>query len=200
MSGALIAFEGLDQSGKETQVRRLRDRLERAGHAVDSLTFPCYATPIAREIARALGSGHEYAPDVLQLLFIANRYEYRPQILEWTRAGHIVLCDRYLASSVAYGEAQGVDAAWLLDVQRQLPQPDLTILIDISPQTASVRKAAGRDRFERDLALLTRVRESYLRQARTPGWHRVDGEQPIDAVASDIVRIMEARPGLLPRP
>lgn len=196
VSGALIAFEGLDQSGKETQARRLQSRLERAGRDVVSLTFPCYATPIAREIERALHGEREYAADVIQLLFVANRYEYRPRIEEWLAAGRVVLCDRYLASSIAYGEAQGLDPRWLADVQKGLPPPAVTILIDIAPETAVARKASGRDRFERDMALLTRVRASYLRQAEAPAWARVDGEQSIDAVEADVLRVIAARPTL----
>jgi dTMP kinase len=188
MNGALIAFEGLDQSGKATQAGRLRARLEAHGRDVVTLTFPCYETAIAKEISRALQGEREYAPDVLQLLFIANRYEYRARMLQWLHAGRIVLCDRYLASSVAYGESQGLDPMWLLDVQRHLPQPDVTLLIDIAPRTAVARKAAGRDRFERDLELLSRVRESYLRQATSPGWRRIDGERPPDEVEADIAR------------
>jgi hypothetical protein len=55
--------------------------------------------------------------------------------------GTILLCDRYLASSVAYGEAQGLDAAWLTEIQRYLPQPDLTVLLDIVPDVSASRKA-----------------------------------------------------------
>ena len=80
-------------------------------------------------------------------------------------AGTVIICDRYLASSIAYGEAQGVDGAWLREIQRYLPPPDLTILLDIAPETAAGRKTANRDKYERDLALLSRVRESYRRQA-----------------------------------
>ena len=81
----------------------------------------------------------------------------------------MVVCDRYLASSIAYGEAQGVDAAWLTEIQRLLPQPSLTILLDIPPDASLKRKKAARDKFERDLPLLGRVRESYLRQAAAAG-------------------------------
>ncbi len=194
MTGALIAFEGLDQSGKETQVRRLSDRLERAGHQVVALTFPCYQTEIAHEIKRALDGARDYAPDVLQLLFIANRYEYRTLISSWIADGHIVLCDRYLASSIAYGEAQGLDPGWLAATQRLLPAPALTILIDIAPETAVARKASGRDRFERDVALLRRVRASYLRQASADQtWIHIDGERPIDVVAAEIHDVVDAR-------
>jgi dTMP kinase len=193
MPGLLIAFEGLDQSGKETQAQRLSERLAALGHRVRLASFPDYSTPIGREIGRALRDEHEYAADVMQLLYIANRYERKPQLAAWLAAGDIVLCDRYLASSVAYGETQGLDATWLADTQRHLPLPDLTILLDIAPATAVARKALGRDRYERDLALLTRVRESYRRQADAPGWARLDGERGKDDLAGDIFEVVSAR-------
>jgi dTMP kinase len=189
----LIAFEGLDQSGKETQVRRLAARLQAEGEEAETLAFPCYRTEIAQEIARALRGERAYPADVLQLLYIANRYEYRARIAECLAAGRHVLCDRYLASSVAYGEAFGLDADWLFDVQRHLPQPDLTIVLDIRPATAVSRKARGRDLFEQDLALLGRVRDSYLRQAQRTGWWVIDGEQSPDAVEDQVVRLVRAR-------
>jgi dTMP kinase len=193
MPGLLIAFEGLDQSGKETQAHRLARRLEALGHCVRLASFPDYTTPIGREIGRALQGEHEYAADVMQLLYIANRYERKPELAAWLSAGDIVLCDRYVASSVAYGETQGLDAAWLSDTQRHLPQPDLTILLDIAPDTAVRRKAAGRDRYERDLLLLTRVRESYQRQAQAAGWCPLDGERGKDDIAADVFDAVTAR-------
>jgi len=192
-AGRLIAFEGLDQSGKETQWRRLRQHLERGGHRVEALAFPDYETPIAREIARALGGERDYPPDVLQLLFIANRYEFRPRIEAWLDEGLIVLCDRYLASSVAYGEAGGLDPDWLFTVQRHLPQPDLTILLDIDPASALRRKRVDRDRFERDLGLLERVRASYARLAADACWVKVDGEASIDTVEAVVLNAVRAR-------
>jgi len=179
----LIAFEGLDQSGKETQARRLADALRNGGRRVETLSFPDYATPIGKEIGAALRGERDFGPDVMQLLYIANRYEKKPLMLEWLSAGVDVVCDRYVASSVAYGESQGLDAAWLVATQEHLPQPDLTIVLDIAPETAVARKQADRDRYERDLALLARVRESYQRQARQPKWALISGEQPKDAIA-----------------
>ena len=193
MPGLLIAFEGLDQSGKETQAHRLAGRLEALGHRVRLASFPDYTTPIGREIGRALRDEHEYPADVMQLLYIANRYERKPELAAWLAAGDIVLSDRYLASSVAYGETQGLDAAWLADTQRHLPVPDLTILLDIAPATAVARKATGRDRYERDVALLTRVRESYRRQADAQGWARLDGERGKEDLAADIFEAVSAR-------
>ena len=193
MAGMLIAIEGLDQSGKETQAQRLRERLREAGHKVRLLSFPDYGTSIGEEIARALQGEREYGSDVMQLLFVANRHERREAIREWVDGGLILVCDRYRASSIAYGEALGLDAGWLEDIQRYLPRADLTIFIDIAPETAAKRKSQGRDRYERDLSLLERVRSSYQRQAASPDWARVDGERAIDEIAEDVFTAVQAR-------
>jgi dTMP kinase len=192
-SGFLVAFEGLDQSGKQTQAELLRTFVESRARACQLLSFPAYETSIGQEIHHALHGERDYPADVLQLLYIANRYEKKPQIEQWLGDGTIVVCDRYLASSVAYGEAQGLDAAWLADAQRLLPAPALTILLDIAPETAARRKVSNRDRYERDLALLGRVRQSYQRQAQQGGWLRLDGERLKESVADDIVRAVEPR-------
>ena len=105
MRGLLIAFEGLDQSGKQTQAELLRDRLGAAGRTVQLVSFPDYHTAIGEEIGRALRGEREYGPDVMQLLYVANRTEWKPRIEAALAAGTVVVCDRYLASSVAYGEA-----------------------------------------------------------------------------------------------
>jgi len=192
--GFLIAFEGLDQSGKETQAQKLRERLRAEGHKVRLLSFPDYGTSIGEEIARALQGERDYGPDVMQLLFIANRYERKPAVEQWIEGGLILICDRYRASSIAYGEAHGLDGEWLSEIQKFLPGPDLTILFDISPETALRRKTVGRDRYERDLELLERVRASYRRQATTEaGWEIVDGEQPRAAVTESVTRIVDER-------
>jgi dTMP kinase len=193
----LIVFEGLDQSGKETQAKALRARLEQDGYRVQFLSFPDYETPIGREIRQALDGAREFAPDVMQLLYVANRLECRETLQAWLTAGDIVICDRFRASSVAYGEAQGLDPDWLDRIQQYLPEPDLTLLLDISPDTAVLRKSTGRDRFERDLALLARVRRSYHRQAAEPGWVTINAEASKDQVASAVAAAVAPR--LAPR-
>jgi dTMP kinase len=191
--GHVLAFEGLDQSGKQTQSERLAEVLRGEGRQVEFLSFPEYPTAIGAEIGRALNGERDYEPDTLQLLYIANRYEFRPRMRHWLAGGAIVICDRYLASSVAYGEAQGLDPSWLLDVQRYLPQPSLTIVLDIPPEVSLQRKHAARDRFERDLPLLSRVRASYQRQATAPGWVLIDGQQPRDAVTAEVTSAVRSR-------
>jgi dTMP kinase len=193
MAGLLIAFEGLDQSGKQTQAEWLRDYVATAGRECRLVSFPDYTTPIGTELSRALGGERDYAPDLMQLLYVANRYERRDEMEQWLRDGVVLLCDRYVASSIAYGEAQGLDPRWLNEIQRFLPPADLTILLDIAPETAAARKASGRDRYERDLDLLSRVRDSYRRQASGPGWLALDGERRKEDVSGDVVTAVAIR-------
>src|SRR4026209_2874460 len=88
-SGSLIAFEGLDQSGKQTQAELLRDRLKQEGRKARLVSFPDYGTSIGEEIARALAGEREYGPDVMQLLYVANRYERKPDIARWLEGGGV---------------------------------------------------------------------------------------------------------------
>ena len=197
MRGVLIVFEGLDQSGKQTQAEALLDLVSARGRQCRLLSFPDYETAIGGEISKALHGERDYAADTLQLLYIANRYEKRAEIEAALAAGTIVVCDRYMASSIAYGEAQGLDPAWLTDTQKFLPQPDLTIVLDIVPETAVERKSSNRDKYERDLALLSRVRESYRRQAAQPGWLLLNGSRAKSDVSADVAT---AAAPLLERP
>ena len=184
--GLLIVFEGLDQSGKQTQAEALRDWLAAQGRVVRLLSFPTYETPIGAEIGRALHGERDYGSDVMQLLYVANRFEWKPEIDRERAAGTVLVCDRYLASSIAYGEAQGLDPKWLAEIQTPLPQPDLTVLLDISPDVSKARKQAGRDKYERDMTLLTRVRASYVRQAQEHGWARIDATRDRLLVSADV--------------
>jgi len=189
--GRLIAFEGLDQSGKQTQALRLREALEADGRKVVSFDFPDYRTPVGQEIGIALKGGRTFPPDCLQLLYVANRCEHRPAIEAALAAGQWVVCDRYVASSIAYGEAQGLDPEWLALIQRVLPPADTTVLLDIAPEIAAQRKQQHRDAFEQDLGLLGRVRASYLRQASsTQGWRVVDAARDPDAVMVDVLTLV----------
>ena len=107
-------------------------RTPRTGRAARCapLSFPDYDTPIGQEIRKALAGERDFAPDVMQLLYVANRFEYKPRLDAWLAAGDIVICDRYRASSVAYGEAQGLDAA----LARRDPAPSAGARRDGAPR------------------------------------------------------------------
>jgi len=192
--GLLVAFEGLDQSGKQTQAEALVRHFTDAGQPCRLLSFPDYTTAIGAEIGRGLRGERDYAPDVMQLLYVANRHEKKAEIVRALEAGEAIVCDRYIASSIAYGEAHGLDAAWLEEIQRFLPPPDLCLLLDIAPETAAARKKTGRDRYESDLALLSRVRQSYHRQAAASDrWVLLDADRARESVQADVVTALGSR-------
>ena len=184
--GLLVVFEGLDQSGKQTQAEALRDWLIADGRSVRLLSFPTYDSALGAEIGRALHGERDYGADVMQLLYVANRFEWKTDMVRALSEGTTLLCDRYRASSVAYGEAQGLDARWLESMQAPLPEPDVTILLDMAPETSLARKQTGRDKYERDLELLGRVRQSYLRQAKEGQWTVLDAVRDREVVAQDV--------------
>ena len=78
-------------------------------------------------------------------------------------------------------------------MQKFLPPASLTILLDIAPDTAVTRKSVDRDRYERDLAMQGRVRESYLRQAAEQRWIVLDGERSKDVIAADVISAVMSR-------
>ena len=104
-------------------------------------------------------------------------------------AGQIVVCDRFTDSSIAYqGAGRELDDKDIAALSRFATGglvPDLTVLLDIAPDVSARRKIADRDRYERDLALLARVRESYIRQI-DHHWVRLDADRNREAIASDV--------------
>jgi thymidylate kinase len=96
---------------------------------------------------------------------------------------------------VAYGEAHGLDPAWLTDTQKFLRPADLTVLLDISPEIAVKRKTMDRDQYERDTQLLSRVRDSYVRQAVAMNWVTIDGSRSREDVSADVMAAVSKRLG-----
>src|SRR5260370_16439285 len=134
MPGLLIAFEGLDQSGKQTQAELLRDRLKEEGGKARLVSFPDYGTSIGEEIARALQGERDYEPDVMQLLYVANRYERKADLQRWLDGAVVLVRDPHAASSAAYGKAQPPEPYWLLAPQAVPPTPTLNILPPLTPR------------------------------------------------------------------
>ncbi len=188
----LIALEGIDQSGKKTQASLLAQRLRELGYEVEQISFPDYSTPIGREIRAFLEGRRPYRPEIRQLLYVANRWELRDRLEGWLREGKVVIADRYVPSGLAYGLANGLDLDWMVELEKGLPEPELVIILDISPTEASRRKV-GQDVYERDYEFLQRVRSSYLQLAREFGWVVIDGSKPIDRVSESIWKTVKAR-------
>lgn len=183
MNEALFfTFEGLDGSGKTTQIGRLAEHLESRGRSVRVFREPG-GTELGERIRELVLSGGEVVPWAEVSLFAAARaqlveMEIRPALT----AGHDVICDRYLDSSVAYqGYARGLGSQLVLDWNLQVTGgllPGLTFLLALpaedasarigedSPSDPSSRADGGLDRLEREsLEFRRRVERAYLRLA-----------------------------------
>ncbi|HZM14369.1 MAG TPA: dTMP kinase [Candidatus Krumholzibacteria bacterium] len=195
MAGALVAFEGIDQAGKQTQARAVQQHLQSLGLACELRWYPDYETPIGALIRSALVDATPLAPRARTMLFAANRWERDGAVRELLGTHAVVLVDRYSWSNVVYGLAQGYDETWLRGLEAGLAEADLTVFVDIAPEESRRRKARDRDGFERDQALLESARAHYLRFAQQPGWMVVDGMQPPPMVTAAILRGLGARLG-----
>ena len=184
--GKFVTFEGLDGTGKSTQMRKLATVLREAGHKVVETREPG-GTPTAEKIRKVLlDSGTAgLAPLAEMALMFAARAQHIAEVIEpGLAAGHIVLCDRFTDSTEAYqGSGRRLGTEPVRELHRILCgdlQPDLTILMDSNPQ-ASVNRARRRNqsasksssrshdenRFEQETrSFFTRVRDGYLAIAK----------------------------------
>lgn len=215
MSGVFVTFEGGEGAGKSTQVQRLAATLRaRTGRQVVTTREPG-GTTRAEEIRAALLSGiaKPYGPFAEALLFCAARIDHLDRLIRPALAqGAVVLCDRFSDSTRAYqGAAGGLDAPTLAALERVVvgeTGPDLTLILDLSPETglarARVRRGAESgeaDRFEAEaLDFHARLREAFLAIARAEPARCVivDAAQEPDVVEAAIDRAVAARlPSLL---
>jgi len=192
LAGCLIALEGIDKSGKETQTKLLKAWLESLGYKVETIAFPDYSTPIGKEIKAFLDGSRSFTVEVRQLLYVANRWERKDDIERWINEGKIVIADRYIPSGIAYGLANGLPLDWLLCLEEGLPKANLVIVMDITVDTSFKRMGREKDRYERNRAFLERVRDSYLKLSKKFNWHVIDGERSVNDVFSDIKKIVES--------
>jgi dTMP kinase len=146
--GLFLTFEGMDGSGKTTQVQRLAHRLRALGRTVLETAEPG-GTPIGTKIRRILldSANQELCPAAELLLYFASRAQNVEQWIAPALArGEIVLADRFTDSSLAYqGYGRGLGAENVLALDRiacRGLKPDLTILVDIDPETSLARAHA----------------------------------------------------------
>jgi dTMP kinase len=200
-----VTFEGIEGSGKSTQLARLSAHLTARGIA-HRVTREPGGTPLADQIRSLLLSPRDEAvfAETELLLYAAARAQHvRGVVLPALAEGLPVLCDRFCDATVAYqGAARGLDAgavAWLNAFAADEATPTLTLLIDVPVEAGFARVSArgGRpDRLERESARFhERVREGYLElAAREPGRIVVvDGTPSADEVSGAVLAVVSER-------
>lgn len=190
----LIVIEGLDGSGKSTQIRLLSEYLTRSGIPFRYLHFPrtdsgIYGNLIARFLRGDMGQIGMVDPYLVALIYAGDRHDAAPLISGWLHDGYTVILDRYVYSNVAFqcAKVEGVEDQvklrdWILHLEfthHNIPRPEINILLDVpfsftSSKLTGMRQGDDRgylngrqDIHEQDLAFQQRVRNTYLWQAET---------------------------------
>jgi dTMP kinase len=188
-----VSFEGLDGCGKTTQARLLAEAL--TGEGVDVvLTREPGGTPLGEQVRELVLHGDHVAPWAEVALYAASRAQHVVQVIRPAlQRGATVVCDRYLDTSVAYqGAGRGLGVDFVLDLNLRVVEgllPDVTVLVEIDPETALARVGDKRDRIERaDAAFWPLVVEAYRDlAARFPERYVVvDGRLPVEELAEEI--------------
>ena len=199
--GVLIAFEGVEGAGKSTQLDLLRCELERRGHGVVVTREPGGTEVGERVRAVLLDPAVDLDPRAEALLFAAARAQLVVQVIRPAlERGALVLCDRFLDSSLAYqGGGRGLGRGPVEEVNRFATGgllPDLVVLLDLDPAEGLGRRAERRDRIEVEgLGFHRRVRDAFLELAAgDPGrFAVVDAAAPADQVAAGVLAAVLAR-------
>lgn len=208
-SPCFITLEGGEGSGKSTQLKRLAQTLEQAGHPL-TITREPGGTAIGQDIRRLLLSekSSHLDPKTELLLYAADRCQHVEEVLRPALTqGHIVLCDRYQDSTTVYqGLARGLNEQWIKACSELATgglKPDLTLLLDISPELGLVRsqkrlqsEAKDEGRFEQEaLSFHQKVREGFLALAaqEQTRFHVFDASQSVEALHQEIVEVVKKR-------
>lgn len=201
MNGKFITFEGIDGSGKSTQVALLKERLEALGRTVAVVREPG-GTALAEQIRGLLLDHHSrnLSERAETLLFSTARAQLIHEvIIPNLERGEVVLCDRYADSTIAY---QGYGRELPLDeiiITQEFAtnhlRPDLKVLLDLAVDVAAARLLGSyADRMESaGRSFQERVRQGYLTLARAApdNWLVVNGDQPKEKIAEIIASYVE---------
>jgi dTMP kinase len=191
-----IVFEGIDGSGKSTQLKMLSEKLNLLG-----IENVCQCEPtdsvIGKEIRNILSGKEKVDPKTMALLFAADRIEHitrKGGILDNTQNGITVLSDRYYFSSYAY-QMVDMPLEWVIEINsmaQKLAKPDLHIFVDVSPEICLERISKNRDNIEifENEKRLTLARENFLKiiesTKETEKVLVVDGSRPVEDVSNEI--------------
>jgi dTMP kinase len=206
-SGKLITFEGLDGCGKSTQLEKATDWLKVQGYSVLKTRQPG-GTVIGQQIRDILlnPEHEELQPESELLLYLADRIQHlQDSILPAKAAGKIVLCDRFHDSTVAYqGYGRGLNLNSIESIVEHCIKPyspDLTILLNIAPETVDSRLERRQEHVEKDrldlesLSFFKRVAQGFqeLSAAEPERFVCINGEQEIELIHQEIINILQQR-------
>lgn len=191
----IIAFEGIDKSGKRTQSELLARELSERGYSVVHSEFHRYDTPTGKIIRQFLDGEYKAPQIAIECIMAADKYAQLDWFKELEEQGtDVLILDRYILSQMVYAKSQDVDIDFMCELLELLPAPSFEFFLDVSVEESMARKGqhGENDLYERDHAFLTKVRENYKRYFRL---NKGDGktaiikaERPELEIHQDIVK------------
>lgn len=186
--GMFIALYGINNIGKSTQVKRLKDQFELMGKSVKSLKYPLYdLPPTGPKINYFLRDpeAEKITGESFQMLYIQNRLDYQDQLLRDLETHDVVLAEDYIGTGMAWGMTQGVPYEWLRAKNRESPQkkPDQEMLLD------GDRFLEGKEVFHRnedDAEAVNQTRKNFLFLAKRYHWPVINANQSPEKVTAEI--------------
>ncbi len=187
-----ICLEGIDGSGKSTQIKLLMNWLNECGHEILRVFEPTdsQAGRLIRKMLQNPNATNENFQKTLALLFAADRIILMEKIKEAEDEGKIVLSDRCFYSSIVYQNGK----EWIKEINKFAKKPDIVLLMDIEPETA-ISRCEGKDRFE-DVYFLKKIRKRYLELADKEDFMVVNANNGLNKVHEDIKRIIAHKLGM----
>lgn len=186
-----ICLEGIDGSGKSTQILLLEKWLEECGCVVKRIFEPTDSPvgKLIRELLKDPGATGENFQKTLALLFAADRMILMDEIEAAEGLDNVVISDRSFYSSIVYQNGP----EWLYEINKHVKKPDIVILLDLDVETALLR-CEGKDSFE-NKAFLENIREKYLKLAEENDFYVINANNGINKIQDDIKKIISPKIG-----
>lgn len=187
-----ICLEGMDGSGKSTQIAMLERWLTEIGLQVFRVREPTGSEvgKLLRKMLKSPQATEDNFQVTLALLFAADRMILMKDIEQSESAGKIVITDRCFYSSMVYQN----DGEWISNINKHAKRPDVTILLDLDTDTA-LKRCEGQDHFENQ-DFLGKIKEKYLKLADNEGFYVVNANNGVNKVHHDIKRILVPKFGI----
>ena len=185
--GLLIVLEGIDQCGKTTVSKLLKNKLEELNLKTIIQTFPDKSTLIGNVINSYLQGNTKLSPQESHLLYSINRHEKKNFMEDKLYNNYNIICDRYIFSGIAYSLANGLDYDFCLNTEQYLIKPDLTFYFDISiSETNKRRKSLKTDIYETS-NFQSKVKEAYSK-IKNNDWIIINAEQTPEEITNIILK------------
>ncbi|MES1919154.1 hypothetical protein MHBO_001018 [Bonamia ostreae] len=185
--GTLIVFEGLDCSGKSTQVNLLAKFFKENSIPFETMSCPQRDTPVGKLIDSYLIKSTALSDETIHLLFSANRWELNSDMLEKMENGVHILMDRYYYSGIAYSMAKGISKKWCAMPDFGLIAPDITFFLDAPLEISGKRGHYGNEIYEKK-EFQKKVRKAYSEMEAH--FNMIDAAKDIFEVQKEIRKIV----------